>query len=122
MGSNIGLVVIYFGLDVGILDELARHVDSTKTLLYLVHWRRNDFDQNIPDYTAKPEFGSFVEAAHQHGFRVMPHVNLVGVSTYHPLLRRISEISISRPVDRRAYRLEVGRNRESSATCMDKSC
>ena len=83
--QNIGLVVIYFGLDVGILDELARHVDSTKTLLYLVHWRRNDFDQNIPDYTAKPEFGSFVEAAHQHGFRVMPHVNLVGVSTYHPL-------------------------------------
>ena len=82
--QNIGLVVIYFGLDVGILDELARHVDSTKTLLYLVHWRRNDFDQNIPDYTAKPEFGSFVEAAHQHGFRVMPHVNLVGVSTYHP--------------------------------------
>ena len=82
--QNIGLVVIYFGLDVRILDKLAEQIDPAKTLLYLVLWRKNDFDQNIPDYTAKPEFGSFVEAAHQHGFRVMPHVNLVGVSTYHP--------------------------------------
>ena len=38
---------------------------------------------NYPDYRAMPGFGNFVEAAHQHGFRVMPHVNLVGVSPYH---------------------------------------
>ena len=85
--GEIGLVVTYIDprLDVGILDRLAKQVDPAKTLLYLNEWRRDAFDVNFPDYTAKPELGRFVEAAHQHGFRVMPHVNLVGVSTYHPL-------------------------------------
>ena len=85
--GEIGLVVTYIdpGLDVGILDKLADQVDPTKTLLYLNQWRKDPFDVNFPDYTAKPEFGRFVEVARQYGFRVMPHVNLIGVSPYHPL-------------------------------------
>ena len=84
--GEIGLVVTYIDprLDVRILDRLAEQVDPTKTLLYLNQWRRDDFDVNFPDYTAKPEFGRFVEAAHQHGFRVMAHVNLIGVNADHP--------------------------------------
>ena len=82
--QDIGLVVIC-GLDTNMLDKLAEWIDPTKTLLYVVGWRKDGYDQNYPDYTAKPEFGSFVEVAHQHGFWVMPHVNLVGISTYHPL-------------------------------------
>ena len=85
--GEIGLVVTYIDshLDVGILDKLAEQVDPTKTLLYVTPWRKDDYDVNYPDYTAKPEFGNFVKVAHQYGFRVMPHVNLVGVSPYHPL-------------------------------------
>ena len=85
--GEIGLVATYISpsLDIGILGKLADQVDPAKTLLYLNEWRKDDYDVNFPDYTAKPEFGRFVEAAHQHGFRVMLHVNLVGVSTYHPL-------------------------------------
>ena len=81
-----GLVVTYIDprLDVGILDRLAEQVDPAKTLLYLNQWRKDDFDVNFPDYTAKPEFGRFVEAAHQYGFRVMAHVNLIGVNADHP--------------------------------------
>ena len=82
--GGIGLVVTYPGLDVGILDKLAEQVDPAKTLLYLNQWRRDPFDVNFPDYTAKPEFGRFVEAAHQYGFRVMAHVNLIGVNADHP--------------------------------------
>ena len=82
--GEIGLVVTLPGLDVGILDGLVDQIDPTKTLLYVTGWRRDDFDVNYPDYTAKPEFGRFVKAAHQHGFRVMPHVNLIGVSPHHP--------------------------------------
>ena len=97
--GEIGLVVTYIDprLDVGILDKLAEQVDPAKTLLYLNQWRRDDYDVNYPDYTAKPEFGRFVEAAHQHGFRVMPHANLVGVSTYHPLYAEFQEFQFRDP-------------------------
>ena len=84
--GEIGLVVTYTDphLDVGILDKLAEQVDPAKTLLYLNQWRTYPFDVNFPDYTAKPEFGRFIEAAYQHGFRVMAHVNLIGVNADHP--------------------------------------
>ena len=84
--GEIGLVVTYIDprLDVGILDKLADQVDPTRTLLYLNQWRRDPFDVNFPDYTAKPELGRFVEAARQYGFRVMLHVNLIGVNADHP--------------------------------------
>ena len=83
--GDIGLVVIYGPLDTEPLDRLAELVDPTKTLLYLVGWRRHRHDVSYPDYSAREGFGDFVEYVHQLGFRVMPHVNLVGVSPYHPL-------------------------------------
>ena len=84
--QEIGLVVPLIALlDINVLDKLAKQVDPTKTLLYLVDWRKDGYDVNYPDYTPKAGFGDFVKAAHQHGFRVMPHTNLVGVSAYHPL-------------------------------------
>ena len=84
--QEIGLVVPLIALlDIDVLDKLAKQVDPTKTLLYLVDWRKDGYDVNYPDYTPKAGFGDFIEAAHRHGFRVMPHTNLVGVSTYHPL-------------------------------------
>ena len=91
--GEIGLIVIYTNpdLDVEILDELADQVDPTKTLLYLSEWRKDDYDVNYPDYTAKPELGRFVETSHQYGFRVMLHTNLVGVSTYHPLYAELQK-------------------------------
>ena len=91
--QEIGLVVTYIDprLDVGILDKLADQVDPTKTLLYLNEWRKDPFDVNFPDYTAKPEFGHFVEAARQYGFRMMAHVNLIGVSPYHPLYAEVQK-------------------------------
>ena len=85
--GEIGLVVIFnFGLqNINVLDKLAERVDTRKTLLYLVGWRKDGYDINYPNYTPKVGFGELVKAAHQHGFRVMPHTNLVGVSEYHPL-------------------------------------
>ena len=97
--GEIGLVVTYIDprLDVGILDRLAEQVDPTKTLLYLNQWRKDDYDVNYPDYTAKPEFGNFVKVAHQYGFRVMLHANLVGVSTYHSLYAEFQEFQFRDP-------------------------
>ena len=97
--EEIGLVVTYIDprLDVGTLDKLADQVDPTKTLLYVTQWRRDDFDVNFPDYTAKPEFGHFVEAARQHGFRVMLHANLVGFSAHHPLYPEFQKFQYRNP-------------------------
>ena len=85
--GEIGLVIILnFGLlDTNVLNKLAEQVDPRKTLLYLFGWRKDGYDVSYPNYTPKVGFGSFVKAAHRHGFRVMPHTNLVGVSEYHPL-------------------------------------
>ena len=94
--QEIGLVVIV-NLNIEVLNRLAEQIDSTKTLLYVVGWRKDGYDQNYPNYTAKPEFGSYVEAAHQHGFRVMPHTDLVGVSPYHPLYAQFQKYQFREP-------------------------
>ena len=97
--GEIGLVVTYIDprLDVGILDKLAEQVDPAKTLLYLNQWRREPFDVNFPDYTAKPELGRFVESARQHGFRVMLHVNLIGVNADHPRYAEFQKFQYRNP-------------------------
>ena len=43
------------------------------------------------------EFGRFVEAARQYGFRVMAHVNLIGVSPYHPLYAEVQKFQYRDP-------------------------
>ena len=83
--SEIGLVVIYHGQEIALLEQLAAQIDPTKTLLYLTQWRKDDYDTNYPDYTASENFGNFLDTARQHGFRVMLHTNFPGVAPYHPL-------------------------------------
>ena len=95
--QEIGLIVIYHYLDVGILEALAEQIDPTKTLLYVTGWRKDDYDHNYPDYTPKTSFGTFVKAAHQQGFRVMPHANLVGVSSYHSLYGDLQKFQFRNP-------------------------
>ena len=96
--EDIGLVVTC-GLDTKMLDKLAEQVDPTKTLLYVVHWRKDDYDANYPDYTAREGFGDFVNVAHRHGFRVMPHTDIVGVSSYHPLYAKFEKFQVRDPWD-----------------------
>ena len=95
--GDIGLVVIYGGVDIGFLDRLAELIDPAKTLLYVDGWRKYPYDVNYPDYTAREGFGRFVDAAHQHGFRVMPHTNLVGVSPNHPVYAKFQRSQLRHP-------------------------
>ena len=101
--QDIGLVVVYASLDIRMLDSLAKQVDPTKTLLYVKNWSIDDVGgpegvNNYPDYRPLADFGSFVEAAHQHGFRVMPHANLVGVSPGHPIYTDLQEFQFRDPL------------------------
>ena len=89
--SEIGLVVIYHGHEIALLEGLAAQIDPAKTLLYLTQWRKDDYDTNYPDYTASENFGGFLDAARQHGFRVMLHTNFPGVAPYHPLYATLQQ-------------------------------
>ena len=75
--SDIGLVVVHEGLNAETVTSLAEVVDPTKTLLYLLGWRKEGHDFNLPDYSNPHErLDDFLETARQHGFWVMLHVNV----------------------------------------------
>ena len=85
--EDIGLVVTagVWKDTLGWLSQLTEQVDPSKTLVYLVLWRKDGYDQNYPDYTPIEGFGDFIKAVHDLGYRVMLHTNMVGLSPYHPL-------------------------------------
>ncbi len=89
--GDIGLIVDGIGLeDIDLLEKLAELVDPTKTLLKVsgCFEGREWWTPGLvyyPDYKVKAEFGRFVEAAHRHGFRVMPYADLLSFSVDHPL-------------------------------------
>ena len=96
--SDIGLVADDVRLDTKTLERLAELVDPTKTLLYLIEWRKHGgHDVNYPDYTPKDELGDFVKAAHGLGYRVMLHVNLHSFSAYHPRYPEFQRFHIRYP-------------------------
>ena len=97
--EDIGLVIMVRSFDLNQLEEFAEQIDPSKTLLYLVTWRKDGYDRNYPDYTPIEGFGEFVKAAHGYGFRVMPHANLVGVSPDHPLYAEFQVFQFRSPWD-----------------------
>ena len=101
--EDIGLVIMIrdYRQPIKVLSQLAKQIDPSKTLLYVVLWRKDRYDQNYPDYTPRPGFGDFVKAVHEMGYRVMLHVNLVGVSPYHPLYAEFKEYQFRSPWDDR---------------------
>jgi hypothetical protein len=65
--------------DPKLLDVLAKKTDPKKTLLYLTDWRQAGFERNYPDYEPRDNVRTFIERAHELGFRVMLHASL-GIS------------------------------------------
>ena len=90
--SDIGLVVVHEGLNAELLPSLAEVVDSTKTLLYVLKWRKEGHDFYLPDYSNPHErLDDFLETAHQHEFRVMLHVNVHDCSVSHSLYSELKK-------------------------------
>ncbi|NLH97899.1 MAG: hypothetical protein GX446_00210 [Chthonomonadales bacterium] len=94
--ADIRLVAIV-GMDIETIRLLARRVVPRQTLLYIPGWRRDGYDRNYPDYTPLPEFGPFVAAAKQLGFRVMPHVNYFGCDPKNPEYERFRQYHMRDP-------------------------
>jgi hypothetical protein len=81
-------------LDLEVLNTLAANVVPEKTLLYIADWRRDSYDVNYPDYTPSSLAKDFVDKAHALGFRVMAHVNLLGVSQVNPHYESLKQFQI----------------------------
>ena len=94
--EDIGFVIIQSRLDLNQLAELAEEIDPSKTLLYLSNWNKDEY---YPDYTPKEGFGEFIEAAHGHGYRVMPHANIVAMYPSHPLYPEFKQYQFRDPQD-----------------------
>ncbi len=87
-------VVVYLNLRVDVLLELAEHVNPSTTLIYLLGWHKNN-KANFP--TPRPEFGDFLETAHNYGFRVMPYTNVVVMSPDDPLYPEFEKFQLRHP-------------------------
>ena len=76
---------------IGMLDRLAKLVDPTKTLILVGSWAEGgawwseERHAHMPDFIPRAGMRPFMEAARQHGFRVMLFSILLGFSPDHPL-------------------------------------
>ena len=99
--EDIGLVIIVGGSNRFVLSSpsLLEQIDPSKTLLYVVSWRKDEYDRNYPDYTPEEGLGDFLKEVKDLGYRVMLHTNLVGFSPYHPLYPKFQQYQFRSPWD-----------------------
>ncbi|MGQ9729697.1 MAG: DUF6259 domain-containing protein [Candidatus Zipacnadales bacterium] len=78
--------VVIMGMEVEIIESLAKRLDPQQTLLYIPSWRKAGYDRDYPTYDEPFEqWEPFVKRAHALGYRVMPHVNYFGVDPLNEL-------------------------------------
>ena len=98
--NDINLVIFHSNVEREILPSLSRLVDPEQTLIFLHQWRHRRHDGDLPNYApdaVKPEFVDFVKEAHRYGFKVMAHVNMIGVSEYHSLYAKFEKYQVRDP-------------------------
>ena len=98
--NDIEVVIYCSNTYLNILAPLSRLVDPEQTLIFLHQWRHGGHDGDLPNYTPdaiKPEFADFVKDAHRYGFKVMAHVNMIGVSEDHPLYAEFEKYQVRDP-------------------------
>lgn len=94
---DIRAVVLLNTIDQALVTRLAGLLTPSKTLLYVPHWRQAEFDRNYPDYTPRPGVASLVAHAHNLGFKVMLHVNYLGVSPSNPAYQELRQFQVKDP-------------------------
>ena len=82
---------------VSVIRILYRLVDPEKTLLYVTGWRKPGWRWNYPDYTPTDNFGEFLKEAHNYGFKVMLHTNMVAVAPTNPLYADLAKYQVIDP-------------------------
>lgn len=76
--KDIQLVCLMDIVDKELVTHLAELVEPEKTLLHLVNWRTSNYDVNYPDYSVRAGLKDGVDYAHELGFKVSVHANMLG--------------------------------------------
>jgi hypothetical protein len=77
--------------DIAILNSLAEKVDPKKVLIHFSNWRTDGYDENYPTYVASERAAAFLARAHEMGFHVMPHFNIVETDPNHPVYGQVRD-------------------------------
>ena len=77
--------------DIAILEVLAKQVDPKKVLIHFSNWRTDAYDENYPTYVASESAGAFLARAHEMGFHVMPHFNIMETDPNHPVYGQVRD-------------------------------
>lgn len=77
--------------DIAILENLAKQVDPKKVLIHFSSWRTDGYDENYPTYVASESAVAFLARAHEMGFHVMPHFNVVETDPNHPVYAQVRD-------------------------------
>jgi hypothetical protein len=77
--------------DVAILNSLAEKVDPKKVLIHFSNWRTDAYDENYPTYMASERAAAFLVRAHELGFHVMPHFNLLETDPNHAVYAQVRD-------------------------------
>jgi hypothetical protein len=90
--------VVIMGMEIPVIEALARRLDPRQTLLYIPDWRKAGYDRDYPTYDqVVPEWEPFVKRAHELGYRVMPHVNYFGVDPLNDLYAQFEPFQVRSP-------------------------
>ncbi|HEX9652711.1 MAG TPA: hypothetical protein VGA99_03285, partial [bacterium] len=79
------------------LKQWSKLHDPNHTLLYLAGFAENGIDSHAPDYNPSPALGGdqnfkeLVQAAHEMGYRVMIHTNILAMTFTHRLFPKFKE-------------------------------
>lgn len=79
------------------LQEWTKIYDPDKTLLYLPGFAEHGIDSHAPDYNpseacgGNEKFRKLVDTAHELGYKVMIHTNVLAMTFNHPLYNRFKE-------------------------------
>ena len=79
------------------LHEFAELHNPAETLLYLPGFAENGIDSHAPDYNpsekcgGEKKFKELIDKAHQLGYKVMVHTNVLALTFQHPLFQKFKD-------------------------------
>ena len=82
------------------IREFAAHHPPSRTLLYLPGFANKGIDSEAPDYTPSSQlggverFGALIDEAHELGYRVMLHTNVLALAYTHPEFSRFEKMQV----------------------------